>query len=754
MNSAVQFTLHGTDPSHCHSCQCCCFQFYEFSHQIPSPGLIRTSDTCSCCSCFASDDNDDQEYVTNPDEENFNKKKSHAIEELLQTERDYVDDLSHLSEVCLQVLNRQPWISSNHKITIKRNIDDILSFHLDLINSLNAIRYNGSMIAKTLLDQISHFSLYKQYCEMHSEAWSLVSVYRNRSEWANFIKECSTQDTTEDDSLPNQHKRLHFEDYLIKPIQRICRYQLLIKEIARYTSTHSPEYDLWTALLSEMQDIVLEVDNLKFQRDMKERTDRFIERLEGDWRINKKHVARLGHFLVAGAIEVTYSALGQSVSKAKYLGCIVFPTYMIMVRPKKVTNYEPKHWFPLKMAELENLEDIEGQTEHSFIIRCKKHSFVLSATCTQEKQMWVKKIQDAIIEAKLREEEEDQIVSSLVGVTPTRQNLSMRPSRSFSHILDLTLANNDKGKLERPHSLRQPISTIQEDTHQSRLSYDRGIVKRYSADYATNQKKPELKPRNHSETYVKPEFPGPRRRPSSLDILSDTSVIGKMSIQFKNNHQNAMRHNVDHKLREVCTEDYLSSRAWYMRDTFEAPVSPTQPIEKRKSLLRNSVSNLSLMVAKRSETKPTALSSEAETVDESLPSTSTEPKNLSHTSKSPATNQQSDESFDCTFHLVPSTVSNCSLKGRKKSLKQRVLRQIASIRNMKSSISEWRMSADTLKSDTIKGPKKHSSLKNLTKSNEDENNHLFLPFAYAATPTKKKKKSWKARLPKIFMKDS
>lgn len=143
-------------------------------------------------------------------------------------------------------------------------------------------------------------------------------------------------------------------------MQRICRYQLLVKEIIKYTSTQTPEYDLWTAVLSEMQEIVSEIDNSKFQRDMEEKTNRFIERLEDDWRITKENVSQLGHLLVAGAIEVTYSALGSSVSKPKYLGCLLFSTYMIMVRPKKLTSYEPKHWFPLKIAEFEDLEDIEG----------------------------------------------------------------------------------------------------------------------------------------------------------------------------------------------------------------------------------------------------------------------------------------------------------------------------------------------------------------------------------------------------------
>lgn len=128
----------------------------------------------------------------------------------------------------------------------------------------------------------------------------------------------------------------------------------------KYTSTQTSEFDLWTIVLSEIQDVVTEIDNKKFERDMKERTDKFIDRFEGDWRISKRHVSQLGSLLISGAIEVTYSALGQTVSKPRYLGCFIFQTYIIMVRPKKVTSYEPKHWFPLRMTEFEDLADIEG----------------------------------------------------------------------------------------------------------------------------------------------------------------------------------------------------------------------------------------------------------------------------------------------------------------------------------------------------------------------------------------------------------
>lgn len=704
---------------------------------------------CSCCSCTSSieDIKPTTEAVEEDEEESpstgcttpidlkivdsnnlpdiiekTRKKKLHALEELLQTERDYVQDLSYLVEVCLEALSRQHWITTEHKSIIMRNSYEILAFHKKFIISFDSLE-NSSFIAKKFIDQMDQFSLYTYYCDMHAEAWTLTSEYRDRPEWNIFVKDCAILDShliplshlliQDDHQLQlqqQQQKKLHFEDYLIKPVQRICRYQLLIKEILKYTSTQTSEFDLWSIVLSEMQDVVTEIDNKKFERDMKERTDKFIDRFEGDWRISKRHVSQLGSLLVSGAIEVTYSALGQTVSKPRYLGCFIFQTYIIMVRPKKVTSYEPKHWFPLRMTEFEDLADIEGQREHSFILRCKKHAFAFSASCSQEKQLWVKKIQEAIVAAKIEASDEnlsaqDFIVSSLSGITSKRSPQSIRLSKSFTNLLDMTLtANNEVDKKSSSaittvsnnsafdkKSLRRSASTsiqfediikltmqhpplptsktvsnlssaLDESPTTTNIATNNlvSLKKRYSADYsafATRKQQQQhqlgLKPRNNSEMYIKPDSFGSssgltRRRPSSLDLLSaannTSNMIGKMSSQLKSNHQNALKVTVDHKLRDVCTQDYLSSRAWHIRDRdagaasasssyYQQPspiidttttqnqmsnnsvgidtsttsaTAPSDVLKKRKStsFIRSSASNFSIIMPKRtSESK-------------------------------------------------------------------------------------------------------------------------------------------------------
>lgn len=288
--------------------------------------------------------------------------------------------------------------------------------------------------------------------------------------------------------------------------------------------------------------------------------------------------------------------------------------------------------------------------------------------------MWVKKLQEAIVTAKIEASDEnlsaqDFIVSSLPGITSKRSPQSIRLSRSFTNILDMTLAGTtsindqimsspDRKTLRRSASTSIQFEDIMKMTRSTQLqqqippllpimtkSSDVKLKKRYSADYSSsyynyysnnnsskNKNKNNnggfaLKPRNNSEMYIKPDAFGGKRRPSSLDLLSaannTSNMIGKMSFQFKNNHQNALRVTVDHKLRDVCTQEYLSSRAWHIRDrdhNFQSSMdlisvatdsnnSNDLPIignnndllKKRKStsFIRSSASSFSLIIPKR-----------------------------------------------------------------------------------------------------------------------------------------------------------
>lgn len=68
----------------------------------------------------------------------------------------------------------------------------------------------------------------------------------------------------------------------------------------------------------------------------------------------------LGNVIYSGALEML--SLHHIHQKVKYYGCFLFSTYIVIVRAKKSTVYEPKHWFPLRQFTLQNLRDDEGQS--------------------------------------------------------------------------------------------------------------------------------------------------------------------------------------------------------------------------------------------------------------------------------------------------------------------------------------------------------------------------------------------------------
>lgn len=103
-------TLYNEQLDCCCCCYCCC---YSNSPPVQSPiippwqpsanHIPNMDSTCSCCSCNSSSIIEEEaQSPTTPiisQSEKFKQKKLHAIQELQQTERDYVLDLSHLVQV-------------------------------------------------------------------------------------------------------------------------------------------------------------------------------------------------------------------------------------------------------------------------------------------------------------------------------------------------------------------------------------------------------------------------------------------------------------------------------------------------------------------------------------------------------------------------------------------------------------------------------------------------------------------------------
>jgi len=244
-------------------------------------------------------------------------------------------------------------------------------------------------------------------------------------------------------SRPNV--RVDLKDLLIKPIQRICRYPLLLKEVLRLTSLEDPEYCSVEESHRRMKDLAQDLDGTQKKVERKILTEQFLKKLDetnlpkkyvftpfvvgnsassivdppnsynsrnsynsfnsrnsysghnlsvhpfqasGDQHaggalqspagasyneyfdhglgaegvvpspLTRDFVGSLGSILLAGALE--FVLIPEIPIRLKYYGCFLFETMLIVVKPRKSSQYEPRQWLPLRLCELQETTRLDG----------------------------------------------------------------------------------------------------------------------------------------------------------------------------------------------------------------------------------------------------------------------------------------------------------------------------------------------------------------------------------------------------------
>eukprot|EP00048_Salpingoeca_helianthica_P006127 m.95201 g.95201 ORF g.95201 m.95201 type:complete len:1140 (+) comp13886_c1_seq2:127-3546(+) len=185
-------------------------------------------------------------------------KLKRAVEELLQTEKNFLQDLHNLHkgyEVKLpaQVLR---W---EERSVVFRNLSDLISLHETLLSALEPAceLCDLSHIANSFT-ATDFLSYYASFCPGHERALQKLESLQANPVFLEKLVECQL-------ALNN---KLTLADDLIKPIQRILKYPLLLSEISRHAPTEGPAGDELRAALLHMQKVAMDVNRIKRQREL------------------------------------------------------------------------------------------------------------------------------------------------------------------------------------------------------------------------------------------------------------------------------------------------------------------------------------------------------------------------------------------------------------------------------------------------------------------------------------------------------
>ncbi|XP_055361024.1 LOW QUALITY PROTEIN: guanine nucleotide exchange factor DBS [Betta splendens] len=177
------------------------------------------------------------------EEENLAVLRRHVMNELLETERAYVEELlcvlqGYAAEMDNPAMsNLIPAPLQNKKEVLFGNMPEIYHFHKrTFLRELEQYTDYPELVGRCFLERMTDLQIYEKYC--HNKPRS-ESLWRQCSDCA-FFQECQKK---------LEHK-LGLDSYLLKPVQRITKYQLLLKEMLKYSKGCEGAADLQEALTS------------------------------------------------------------------------------------------------------------------------------------------------------------------------------------------------------------------------------------------------------------------------------------------------------------------------------------------------------------------------------------------------------------------------------------------------------------------------------------------------------------------------
>ncbi|XP_053295738.1 guanine nucleotide exchange factor DBS isoform X1 [Pleuronectes platessa] len=362
------------------------------------------------------------------EEENLAVLRRHVMNELLETERAYVEELlcvlqgyaSEMDNPAMCILMPAPL--QNKKEVLFGNMPEIYHFHKrTFLRELEQYTDCPELVGRCFLERMTDLQIYEKYC--HNKPRS-ESLWRQCSDCA-FFQECQKK---------LEHK-LGLDSYLLKPVQRITKYQLLLKEMLKYSKGCEGTDDLQEALTSILGILKAVNDSMHLIA---------ITGYEGN-------LSELGKLLMQGSFSVWTEhkkghAKVKDLARFKPMQRHLFLHQKTLLfckrREENGEGYEkaPSYSFKqsLNMSAVGITENAKGDNK-KFEIWCnsREEVYIVQAPTTEVKTTWVNEIRKVLttqLEACRASQQKapDQVVQSTPASSGTISNSPFKTSqRSF-----------------------------------------------------------------------------------------------------------------------------------------------------------------------------------------------------------------------------------------------------------------------------------------------------------------------------------
>ncbi|XP_042312379.1 intersectin-1 isoform X3 [Sceloporus undulatus] len=186
------------------------------------------------------------------------RKRQGYIHELIVTEENYVNDLQLVTEIFQKPLMDSELLTEKEVAMIFVNWKELIMCNIKLLKALrvrkkmSGERMPVKMIGDILTAQLPHMQPYIRFCSCQLNGAALIQQKTDEvSEFKEFVKRLA---------MDPRCKGMPLSSFLLKPMQRVTRYPLIIKNILENTPENHPDHSHLKHALEKAEELCSQVN--------------------------------------------------------------------------------------------------------------------------------------------------------------------------------------------------------------------------------------------------------------------------------------------------------------------------------------------------------------------------------------------------------------------------------------------------------------------------------------------------------------
>uniref|UniRef100_A0A672HNQ0 Intersectin 2a n=1 Tax=Salarias fasciatus TaxID=181472 RepID=A0A672HNQ0_SALFA len=390
------------------------------------------------------------------------RKRQGYIHELIQTEENYVEDLELVLEVFYKPMAESGRLTEAEMAVIFVNWRELIMCNTRLLKALRVRKKTGGenmpvqLIGDLLASELAHMQPYSRFCSCQLNAAALLqSKTHSQPDFKDFLKKIATN---------YRCKGMPLSSFLLKPMQRITRYPLLIKNILEHTPDNHADRVALLEALDRAEELCSQVNEGVREKENSDRLEWIQSHVQCEGPIEHLVFNSLTNCL--GPRKLLHSGRLSKTKSSRELWAFLFNDFLLLTHSAKPflssgsdKLFSPKTSIQLKMYKtplflnevLVKMPADPSSDEPLFHVSHIDRVYTLKTETLNERTAWVQKIKAAsehFIETEKKKREKAYQARSLktsgigrllVTVTEAQELKACKPNGKSNPYCELTM---------------------------------------------------------------------------------------------------------------------------------------------------------------------------------------------------------------------------------------------------------------------------------------------------------------------------